>query len=280
MVGDRLVDVAYNLGVVPAAMSVRCSMWPLCSKLKSAVTVLGCPNCVTKKDKTIVPKYIEEHDIKRVIVEKHPAFCLYLPNLQPVDVVPLLEGTGVTIEYVDFSKGLESAIRRTALLLGLDEKAEALIERYRKELAETMQALPARKSDKRVVILSGVYQGKTGKAFLRVEMLGGYSDRFLLGSPRLRQCRRRPEKSLDQGKQGPFHPQKTNGPGASEARCHHHYRGYLRGAEGPLRTGEKISGAGRGAGHKEHGRLQPAPLRGFERARISRGIAAVGRGSR
>jgi len=46
MIGDRLVDVAYNLGVVPEAMSVRCSMWPMCKELSTASQVLGCPKCI------------------------------------------------------------------------------------------------------------------------------------------------------------------------------------------------------------------------------------------
>ena len=49
IIGDRLVDIAYNLGVLPAAMSVRCSLWPLCDTLKTSVQVLGCPNCLQKK---------------------------------------------------------------------------------------------------------------------------------------------------------------------------------------------------------------------------------------
>ncbi len=49
IIGDRLVDIAYNLGVLPAAMSVRCSLWPLCDTLKNTTQVLGCPNCLQKK---------------------------------------------------------------------------------------------------------------------------------------------------------------------------------------------------------------------------------------
>ncbi len=48
MVGDRLVDTSYSLGVVPAAMSVHCSMWPMCD-IKSSVQVLGCPGCLLKR---------------------------------------------------------------------------------------------------------------------------------------------------------------------------------------------------------------------------------------
>ena len=118
MVGDRLVDIAYNLGVLPEAMSVRCSMWPMCKQLMSASQVLGCPKCIVDKNPTIVSDMAKKRGIKRIIIEKHQNFCIYKPEVRPANVVPLLKGKGLTIEYVDFSQGLESAIRQAAKLLG------------------------------------------------------------------------------------------------------------------------------------------------------------------
>jgi hypothetical protein len=180
MVGDRLVDVAFNLGVLPEAMSVRCSMWPMCKKLLNTSQVLGCPKCIVDRIPNIVPDTAKKRSIKRIIIEKHPNFCIYKPKVKPANIIPLLEGKGLTIEYVDFSNGLESAIHQTANLLGCQSKADALIERYNKTMAKAKDALPKEKSGKKVVIISGTYQSATGKAFLRVEMPGGYSDRFLL----------------------------------------------------------------------------------------------------
>jgi ABC-type Fe3+-hydroxamate transport system substrate-binding protein len=182
MVGDRLVDVAYNLGVLPEAMVVRCSMWPMCNKLGTAVETLGCLCCVTVRDKTVLAKAVKRLGINRIIIEKHPNYYLYKPEVKPTNVVPLLSGMDLTIEYVDFSPGLESAIRQTAELLGRQSMADTLINRYHKALDKAKQALPKAKpgKKKKVVIISGLYQGETGKTFLRVESPGGYSDRFLL----------------------------------------------------------------------------------------------------
>ena len=180
MIGDRLVDIAFNLGVLPEAMSVRCSMWPMCKRLSNATQVLGCPSCIVVKNPDIVPDTAKKRGIKRIIIEKHPNFCIYKPEIKPANIVPLLEGKGLTIEYVDFSNGLESAIRRTAELLGCRSKADALINRYNKALAKTKKSLPEEKSGKKVVIIDGIYQSGTGKTFLRIEMPGGYSDLFLL----------------------------------------------------------------------------------------------------
>ncbi|MEA3313690.1 MAG: ABC transporter substrate-binding protein [Caldisericota bacterium] len=180
MVGDRLVDVAFNLGVLPEAMSVRCSMWPLCKELINTSQILGCPKCIVDKNPSIVSNTAKKRGIKRIIIEKHPNFCIYKPKVKPANVVPLLEGKGLTIEYVDFSDGLESAIRQTAKLLGCQSKADSLIDRYNKAMAKAKKGLPKAKLGKKVVIISGTYQSATGKTFLRVEMPGGYSDRFLL----------------------------------------------------------------------------------------------------
>ena len=129
MVGDRLVDIAYNLGVVPEAMVVRCSLWPLCGKLKIMIQPLGCPRCVTSFKKKIIAETAERLGIKRIIIEKNSNYCLYMPDVRPADVVPLLAGKGLAIEYVDFSNGLESAIRQTAELIGRRSVAEAVIDR-------------------------------------------------------------------------------------------------------------------------------------------------------
>lgn len=181
MIGDRLVDVAFNLGVLPEAMSVRCSLWPMCKQLLNTSQVLGCPKCIVDKNPSIVPNTAKKRGIKRIIVEKHPNFCIYKPKVKPANVVPLLKGMDLTIEYVDFSQGLESAIRQTAKLLGCQSKADALIDRYNKALKKAKNVLPREKLGKKVVIINGTYQSATGKTFLRVEMPGGYSDRFLLG---------------------------------------------------------------------------------------------------
>jgi len=180
MIGDRLVDVAFNLGVLPEAMSVRCSMWPMCKQLLNTSQVLGCPNCIVAKNPSIVPDTAKKRGIKRIIVEKHPNFCIYKPKVKPANIVPLLEGKGLTIEYVDFSMGLESAIRQTAKLLGCQSKADALIDRYNKAMEKSKKGLPKAKLGKKVVIINGTYQSATGKTFLRVEMPGGYSDSFML----------------------------------------------------------------------------------------------------
>ena len=180
MIGDRLVDVAHGLGVVPAAMSVRCSMWPLCERINTAVQVLGCPNCLTKKKAVPLLKFAEKHDIRRVLIEKSDPFCAYVPDLELEKIATFLDGKGFAIEFVDFTNGLASAVRQAAALLNCPEKAADLLSNHEKALEQTRKKMTGRNYVKKVVIINGTYQPATGKAFLRIEAPGGYADRFLL----------------------------------------------------------------------------------------------------
>lgn len=180
ILGDRVVDIAYNLGVVPAAMSVRCSLWPMCDKLVNASQVLGCPNCVFNKKAAPVLAAARERGINRVIIEKHPDYCKYM-DVSPEDLAVFLKDKNIAIEYVDFSEGLESAIYKTADLLNRKDKAESLIKEYKKQTARKEEKLAGFSKGGKVVILNGIYQEPTGRTVLRVEAPGGYADEFILG---------------------------------------------------------------------------------------------------
>ena len=180
IIGDRVVDIAYNLGVLPTAMSVRGSLWPMAKEIKMASQILGCPMATTVKKKGTIPAALKKFNINRVIAEKSHPFCLYQPGAKPENIAGILEGTNVTIEYVDFSEGLESAVRQTARLVNREKQADAVIGKYKSAMAGLEEKLPTKQSGKKVVIFNGTYMSSTGKLMLRVEAPGGYSDQFLL----------------------------------------------------------------------------------------------------
>jgi hypothetical protein len=180
MIGDRLVDVAYSLGVVPAAMSVRCSMWPMCDSLKATVQVLGCPDCLFKKKAAPLVAFAGQHGIKRVLIEKSAPFCEYVPDLKLENIAFLLEDKGFEIEIVDFTKGLHGAVRQTAKLLNCAGKADQILQQYNTAMGKTHHKIEGKQFAQKAVLLRGTYQAGTGKAFLRIEAPGGYADRFLL----------------------------------------------------------------------------------------------------
>jgi hypothetical protein len=180
MVGDRLVDVAHSMGVVPEAMAVRASLWPLSKSLAKASQILGCPNSMFKKKGAPIIAFAGANGIKRVLIEKNDAFCAYVPDLKLEALAPFLEKAGLEIAFVDFNSGLETAVRETAKALGRSDKVEEVLADYNKALAKTRKKMSGKSFAKRVVVLKGIYQSETGKAFVQVEAPGGYADTFLL----------------------------------------------------------------------------------------------------
>jgi len=180
IIGDRLVDIAYNLGVLPAAMSVRCSLWPLCDTLKTSCQVLGCPNCLQKKKAKPLIKFAQAHQIKKVIIEKGNPFCTLAPQLRPEKMAGMLEKQGFSVTVVEYSHDLGKTVKQVAAILGKEDKAKTVLDKYERNLSKVMGRIEKKQFAKRVVILNGVYQASSGKSFLRVESPGGYADRFLL----------------------------------------------------------------------------------------------------
>ncbi len=179
MIGDRVVDIAYHLGVLPRAMSVRGSLWEKAKALKIGSQILGCPMYTTVKKKETIPNALKKFGIKRVIVEKSDQFCLYKKKVKPASIAAILKGTDTTIEYVDFSEGLDAAVRQVAKLVGKEDRVDALLKQYHADLAKARKMV-AKNLGKKVLILNGTYQKDTGKTAIRVEAPGLYSDRFFL----------------------------------------------------------------------------------------------------
>ena len=114
------------------------------------------------------------------MVEKSKNFCLYRPEMEPMKILPLLEGKGFEVEVVDFSHGIESAIQQTARLINREEKAEELINTYKAALQKAQSKMPETKLNKKVLVLNGIVQKGTGKAFIQVLPPNGYEDSFFL----------------------------------------------------------------------------------------------------
>jgi len=187
MVGDRLVNIAYHLGVIPQAMSIRGDIWTFGRTLaRTSSMILGCPNYIVRRDPDIVPRTLRETGIRRVLVEHTPGFDRHKPVRDPMNLIPLLETSGVAddlgvvVEVVDFTQGLEPAIRQIGALLDRTEAAEELIQARAAALQAAQARISGGLAGKRVVILNGVHQDATGKGFVRVELPGGYADDFLL----------------------------------------------------------------------------------------------------
>ena len=182
MVGDRLVDVSLKLGIIPEGMAVRLSMWfDKAQGLSLASQILGCPNYVTKKHPEAIASFMKERGITRLILEKSNKFCLYKKNVSPVNVADLVKGVpGVTIEYVDFTKGMETGISQVAKLLGKEKQGRKIFADSQAAMKKIKALLPKAGYGRRVLILNGNFSTATNKAFVRIEAAGGYSDQYIL----------------------------------------------------------------------------------------------------
>ena len=180
IVGERVMDIANSLGYAPKAFVGRYSLWDMGSQIGKATDVLGCPVKVCKKSPNTVPNALDKMNIKRVIIEKHPEYCLYKKINPECILEKIKDRKDLSIEFVDFSKGLEQAVHKTAELLGCSEKAAALMDKYNKDMKLAEKNLAKIRPKQKVVLLSGTFQRDTGKTFLRVEAPGGYSDQYML----------------------------------------------------------------------------------------------------
>jgi len=180
IVGDRAVDIAWHLGVLPEAMSIRGSSWPMAKTLKTASQIIGCPKRITVKAKETLPDAIREYGIHRVIIERSAPFSLYCPQIKPERAAELIGGLAIEVAYIDLTQGVENAIVQMGKLLGKEEQADELKAKYVEALAKAKRTLPVSALNKKAVVFNGVMQQETGKGFLRVEAPGFYSDRLFL----------------------------------------------------------------------------------------------------
>ncbi|TIH12239.1 hypothetical protein D0S45_18625 [Marinifilum sp. JC120] len=176
MIGDRLVDVSLALGVIPQAMAVRASLWEKGVELRLATDILGCPLYASKRKPKAISDYMTKHGLKLLILEKSPHFCLYKKNVNPANMADLVKDVpNVRVEYVDFSKGVGSAVRQVAKIVGKERKGEDLAQKYEERRNKIQNA----SLNKKVLILRGLDMA-SGKYFVQVEAPGGYSDKYML----------------------------------------------------------------------------------------------------
>jgi len=180
MIGERIVSTAFRLGVVPEAMVGRLSLWEGSDKVSGVTGFLGCPRGFSSKKQKEVIGRIKNKGISIAYVEDPPVPCLYVPGLSYKNSCELLEKQGVAIEKIDFTNGLFPAVRQIAKKFGKQEQAESVIAGYQKSLSRAQKEMAKVRPGIRVAILSGIYQKKTGKTFVRMETKGGYTDQFIL----------------------------------------------------------------------------------------------------
>ncbi len=181
-IGDKILDVANTLGVMPKFASARFSQWPNAATFETKK--LGCPNRVTQKVKDVVPKLIDEQGVKRIVVEKPKKdkgqYCLLVKKVDPMDIIEIVKGKDVEITVIDFSKGDRDGIIATAKYLGKEAEGKALANKYEKEMKAAKEAMKSVPKGKNVVVLEGIFHNKMKKLFMFAESKGFYTDTIFL----------------------------------------------------------------------------------------------------
>ena len=92
---DQVVDIAYHLDVIPKAMVVRESVWPLakCLKLK----ILGCPKHIVKKKESIF-NACQKFKTKRIYsASKNITLLIYRKKISPLGIGCAVQPTPGTV---------------------------------------------------------------------------------------------------------------------------------------------------------------------------------------
>lgn len=177
--GERVVSVMYHLGIVPKYWSGRKADWEKAKNIEAGSSFRGCVKGLVGPKKENAKKFVQSLKDCPVLVEVVKTPDLYLPKLTSEKVVSTIQEFGKKPVTIDFTKGIESAVLETGRYFGLEQKANDKILFYKKSLSRAMKQINQAPKNKKVVVLSGIYQDETGKGFVRAELSGGYSDQIL-----------------------------------------------------------------------------------------------------
>ncbi len=177
-IGDRVLDVANMLRIMPKFASARFSQWDksFCFKTKR----LGCPNKTTRIKKDIIPNLIDKKGVKKIVVEKTDNYCLLMKQVNPMDIMDIIKNKDVNVTVIDFSKSEREGIIQTAKYLGKEKEGIKIANNYEKELKKAKESMKGIKKEKRVVVLKAFTDRKTKKFVLNGEAKGFYTDKFFL----------------------------------------------------------------------------------------------------
>ncbi len=178
IVGDHVLDISASLGVLPKVMSVRGSQWPKARSFPAKL--IGCPVKIAFKAPDTLPKAIEEFGIDTVIIEKTDNFCLLVDKADPMKAVDLVKDLKVKVYIVDFTEGVEPAVKKIAKMYDKAAEGKALLKKYKKELAEAEAKIANTASGKKVVVLKAFVKKDTKKVFVAAESKGFYTDKYFL----------------------------------------------------------------------------------------------------
>ncbi|MCE8438383.1 ABC transporter substrate-binding protein [Rhodovulum sulfidophilum] len=183
LIGDRLLNVATHLRIVPQAYSIRQTDSALDTLLESAGSLpLGTPAHLVDENPCAILVGLLETEAPRIVVESSDPFDVTDPAQDPQRLMPLItqadlvEHMGTAIETVDFTIGADLAIFQIGEMFGRSAEAAALLDEREARIASVEALLPLDRP-MRATVLHGADGGDMA---VTVERPGGPTDLALL----------------------------------------------------------------------------------------------------
>lgn len=169
--GDRLVDTAHHLGIHPSLMATAHT--PMIEKKLPLSRQVECTACALGRERSAFFGIAKKMGITRVLLEKN--------NFGEVDASKgesAVKELGFEVDIIDFTNGIETAIKETCRIFDMDKYWENYVKKYKKSLDKAYSLLPSG-LNKRILVLLGMVQNDLKKEFLLVEESGGVNDILL-----------------------------------------------------------------------------------------------------
>ena len=167
--GDRLVDTARFLGFHPTLMATAHT--PMLETKMPVSRQIECTACVLGAESNAFFGTAKKMGINKILLEKNN----YKGEVDASEGEGFIRDLGFEVEVLDFTQGIETAVKETGRALGIERKASVYIEKYNKSLEKASSLLPAN-LDKRILVLLGLVHRDYDNEFLLVEEAGGVDD--------------------------------------------------------------------------------------------------------
>ncbi len=176
-IGDRILDIANTVGVMPKYAAARYSQWPKSKSFKTQK--LGCPNRVLRKQKQTIPNLIDNEGVKKIVIEDTGQYCLFVKDISLSEIYEIVKGKDVEITVFDFKDGNKKGIIELSKYLGKEKEGIALADKYEKEMAEAEASMKTVKKGKKVVVFK-CFLDKEDNLIVLAESPDFYTDRIFL----------------------------------------------------------------------------------------------------
>jgi len=180
VVGEQSIAALTRLKIIPKKWIGRKSLWENSVIVLACSDFISCPMGMLGPREKHVRKTIKQFSTYPVLLTKISNPCLYKPELTYEKMDKKLRSFGASPIVIDFSSGVEKGLYQLGEFFDVKKEAEHEFKKYQRIMKKAEKNLSKVKPGLKVAVISGVYQKSSGHSFLRIELPGGYTDKFIL----------------------------------------------------------------------------------------------------